>query len=830
MSKLRDYRHRNPIATRLMALILLTSTLFAIGGTLLQLYYSYHDDVSELRKRLDQVRISTLPSITKSLWSFDEEQLNVQIHSVLEVEDVVQVTVVWKDWNNQEQAMVASALDMELGIEEVDRVTQDVLVKEYPLIYTPSASGPVNSITKSGNSNNGSGNPTADEDAQQTLGTLIVTASLERVNQKLWQRAGYIGLVQASTTLIVCLFILLLVRALLTHHMDTIASYARQLSLENLGVGLRLKRKKPIDSPPDELDNVVSAINQMRESLLEDIEKRRTVETALMAAKEEKLLSRREQAAAEQANKAKSQFLATMSHEIRTPMNGVIGMVELLRDTPLNDNQKHYLEVIHRSGETLLTIINDILDYSKIEAGKLELEAVSFNLEELIEDCIQLFGATANKRGIELVGSVTPTTPIHILGDPTRLRQVLINLIGNAFKFTSEGCICVKAQRVAESDLDHPMIRFSITDSGIGIPSETQEKLFRSFSQADSSTTRKYGGTGLGLAICKRLAELMGGEVGVDSIEGEGSTFWFTAQFDLADMPLGRSRVVPSLAGKHLLIVEDNLALCEVLSYHGQSWGMHVVTAHTAEECLKIISNRRASGQPDFNFISLDYRLSDLDGIELAASLLKRHPDYPAHLFLLTASDNQFNHDVLAERHIKKVLRKPVSPKKLRDLMADQLGHGQHLTALEPQSATSANFSNLRVLVAEDNAVNRLVIKGLLGKLKIEPTMVENGREAWELCTHSEKPFDLILMDCEMPEMDGFEATRRIRTHEQDHGLAATPIVALTAHAMEEHKELVFASGMNYFLSKPITHEELSTAFEKLGLSKSAEQATSTYN
>ncbi|WP_439133151.1 response regulator [Pseudomaricurvus sp.] len=823
MSKLRDYRHRNPIATKLMVLILLTSTLFAIGGTLLQLYYSYHDDVSELRKRLDQVRISTLPSITKSLWSFDEEQLNVQIHSVLEVEDVVQVTVVWRDWNNQEQAMMASALDMELGIEEVDRVTRDVLVKEYPLIYTPGTSGPANSISRSSQLN--------DDNSKQELGTLIVTASLESVNQKLWQRAWYIGLVQGSTTLIVCLFILLLVRALLTHHMDTIASYARQLTLENLGIGLRLKRNKPIDAEPDELDNVVSAINQMRESLLEDIEKRRTVETALLAAKEEKLLSRREQLAAEQANQAKSQFLATMSHEIRTPMNGVIGMVELLHDTPLNNNQKHYLDVIHRSGETLLTIINDILDYSKIEAGKLELETVPFNLEELIEDCIQLFGATANKQGIELVGSVTPTTPVHIIGDPTRLRQILINLIGNAFKFTTEGCICVKAQRVAESDLDHPTVRFSIIDSGIGIPPEAQDKLFQSFSQADSSTTRKYGGTGLGLAICKRLAELMGGEVGVDSTEGEGSTFWFTADFELADTPANsRSRVLPSLAGKHLLIVEDNLALCEILSYHGQSWGMHVVTAHTAEESLKVINNRRASGQPDFQFISLDYRLSDLDGIELAASLLKRHPDYPAHLFLLTASDHQFSHDILAERHIKSILRKPISPKKLRDLMADQLGHDRYTPSVIAPTETVSNFSNLRVLVAEDNAVNRLVIKGLLSKLKIEPITVENGREAWLQCAESDKPFDLVLMDCEMPEMDGFEATRRIREHERFHNQTATPIVALTAHAMEEHQEMVFACGMNYFLCKPITLKELTTAFEKLGLSKSAEQATSTFD
>jgi signal transduction histidine kinase/CheY-like chemotaxis protein len=799
MPNIKNYMRENPIAARLLGLIIISSSIITLVAVLLQLHSNFNDDIAALEKRLDQVRISTLASITKSLWGFDQEQLNIQINSVLAVDDVVHVKVVWHDWNNSEQTLVAS--NHAYDPKELEAKRSQFLVRSYALVYE---------------------DPSTPE---QQLGTLTVTASLGSTYDKLWERAFFIAFVQGTKTLVIALFIVWLVHTLLTRHMKTVANYARHLNLETLTQPLKLKRLK-VNSASDELDNVVNAINHMRETLLDDIEQRHAIEMALLTEKEEKLETRRQKNAAEDASRAKSQFLATMSHEIRTPMNGVIGMLEMLRDTPLDDNQKHYIDVIHRSGETLLTIINDILDYSKIEAGKMRLEETTFELDELIESCVQLFGATANKRHIELFGGLDPAAPKWVKGDPTRLRQIIINLLGNAFKFTSEGFISLKVERTIDLPDDKVELRFVVQDSGIGIDASSTDNLFDSFNQADASTTRKYGGTGLGLAICKSLVELMGGEIGVESEKGRGSTFWFTArlhQEEVCDWNNVESEAKSDLLpGKKLLLVEPSAGLAEFITRHCSAWKINLESVASAKLALTQLKHAMHSGEP-YDFVGFDYTLPDLTGLELAQSIRAVAEFRELPLFMFSAGDIYHDQGQLRSLAIHAVLRKPVSMMLLRQELIALLGHEPvPLAAVERTVRDLDKFSHLRVLVAEDNPVNRMVIKGLLSKLSLIPTFAENGVEACDAVRGANERFNLILMDCEMPEMDGFEATRAIRDYERREGLSSTPIIALTAHALQEHREAVFASGMNYYLSKPITFNNLYSAFEAVGLVRNA--------
>ena len=546
-------------------------------------------------------------------------------------------------------------------------------------------------------------------------------------------------------------------------------------------------------------------------------EKSRYLELQIKS-QEEEMQARQKIIQAEAESKAKSDFLATMSHEIRTPMNGVLGMAELLQETELKSEQRQYLDVIESSGKALLNIINDILDYSKIEAGKMEIEAVDFDLDKLILDCASVFSLTAEKKGIELISSLGPETPTFIKSDPTRLRQVLLNLLGNAFKFTTQGSIKLRVETTESADGQHTL-RFEIHDTGIGISDEQQRKLFAAFSQADTSTTRQFGGTGLGLSISKRLAELMGGEIGVTSKEGEGSTFWFTIHCEDAEAAFVEEHFFSGeeLRGKRIMFVDDSPDFVQVVREQAQTWGMEVGTAYYGEEALQKMEAAAAEGNP-FDIVSLDMNMPSLSGLEVARQMEQSPRLSTTPRLLLTALRQVPDKDALNAAGIAVAVQKPASARALRDTI-QRIVTG-HVSAQEKRSKerSSQLISALRdhhVMIVEDNTVNQMVIKGMLKRLGMSFDVAQDGQEA--LALYQEKPaaFSLLLMDCEMPNMDGYEATERIRAFEQEQKLSRAPIVALTAHAIKEHQQRAFDAGMDDHIAKPIEAEKLKQVLAK---------------
>ncbi len=775
------------LAIKLLVLVLLTTLCIASVGGVIAVSFNYQQDLTVLEDRLDQIEVSTLPGISSSLWNFDEQQLQLQIASLLAVDDIVKVLVHWQDWNDHAQILTLGEIP--------PAHKDDIVQRSYPLTYSA-------------------------EGQRHILGSLEVFASLDSIHGVTSNRVRMMVFVQVMQTLVLAVMLLWLVRHLVTRHLETIADYANHLTLNNLHEPLGLKRGASLTRAEDELDHVVQAFNHMRTTMENDLATRQKMAEALRVETQAKLESRRQKTEAEAANRAKSQFLATMSHEIRTPMNGVIGMVELLRDTELSSSQQHYLDVIYRSGVSLLDIINDVLDYSKIEAGKLAVETAEFDLETVIDDCVQLFGVRAGDKNVELIGYLEPTVPKVLRGDATRLRQVIINLLGNAFKFTERGQIILEA-RQTRIDGDRCNIVFSVEDTGIGINEKDAESIFESFNQADNSSTRKYGGTGLGLAISKRLVQLMGGQIGVVPITAQGGArFWFSVPMVSAGVSVESGREDSDtriLRGKRLLLVARNVQLLSVLARHAQHWQMTVATATnqvTAERCFDQ-ARLQAAG---FDFVMVDYELASGDALRLANFVAKA--PFACHCVVFARSDIEFSPGLLVRSHIEACLRKPLTPRRLRAKLVELCLGGEHNIEpqIEPAVQLSVDISGLSILVAEDNSVNRLVIQGLLAKARGAPEIVVNGAEAVRAVAAKKDGYDLILMDCEMPELDGFDATRKIRTLEREQGRDATPIVALTAHALEEHREAVFACGMDYYLSKPMTYDSLTDMLKNLGL------------
>ncbi|MBZ2188313.1 response regulator [Alcanivorax sp. JB21] len=763
----REYRQNNPLAFRLMGAIVLISSVIMLVAILLLLSREYSSGLSQMERNLEQAELTALPSLTLALWHFDEQQLSTQLEALLRLPDISAAAIRWQDWRGEVRHMHLDTAGAALADWPDDMSTSNIRL--FPLEY---------------HRNDGT---------VEQIGELMLRMDHAALYQRIAGHAFFIALFQTFKTLLIALVIIALIRFVLTRHLNRIAEYARGLSLQNLQTPLSLDRAR---QEPDELQDITDAINQMRTSLHDDVRLREQAEAALHQEQRQRLAAQENAIRAESASLAKSQFLATMSHEIRTPMNGIIGILDLLENTRLDERQKHYLQLMQHSSDNLLAILNDILDYSRIEAGQLTLECIRVDLQVLVEDAVTAFAGIARQQNLDLVLDVRLKAARHIDGDPLRIRQVLLNLINNALKFTRSGHVIVRVQE----DLDAGLLRFEVEDTGIGIEARHLTDIFDAFVQADDSTSRHFGGSGLGLALCQRLTQAMGGQISLRSQPGTGSCFTVTLPIPASQQNSEYALVGPPADDPgQILILSDPGAAQQALQ---NMLGFHGVSVSVARDLSHLNMTDR------YRYLLIDQRLlarCDTD----QRRRLERVRERVRVLASLDTGIDDFM-----------VLTRPVTASQLEALLKRNGPDAQHGAQPAHQVREHSRFDHLCVLIAEDNEVNRDVITAILSTLRIQPVICQNGEEAVAAYRAAGGAFDLVLMDCQMPVMDGFEATRAIREQEQAAGLTPVPIVALTAHVMEAQREQMREAGMDHFLSKPVRREAVHKLLVTLGLER----------